>query len=81
MREREMLKVTKFLRVNSFVEALISMVCEPKITSGSKKIVLKFHGDPTLSLKVISEKQCYAAMKYIVVTPNHWLVTQRMNMR
>ena len=41
MREREMLKVTKCLRVNSFVGALIS--------------------------KVISEKQCYAAMKYIVV--------------
>ena len=37
MREREMLKVTKCLRVNSFVGALISMVCEPKITSGSKK--------------------------------------------
>ena len=25
--------------VNSFVGALINMVCEPKITSGSKKIV------------------------------------------
>ena len=37
MREREMLKVTKCLRVNSFVGALINMVCEPKITSGSKK--------------------------------------------
>ena len=41
MREREMLKVTKFLRVNSFVGALISMVCEPKITSGSKKKLCK----------------------------------------
>ena len=47
MREREMLKVTKSIRVNSFVEALINMVCELKITSESKKIVLKFHGDPT----------------------------------
>ena len=37
MREREMQKVTKFLRVNSFVGALISMVCELKITSWSKK--------------------------------------------
>ena len=44
------------------------MVCEPENTSGSKKIVWKFHCDQTLRLKVISEKQCYAAMKYIVVT-------------
>ena len=39
MSEREMLKVTKFLSVNSFLGALINMVCEPKITSGSKKSV------------------------------------------
>ena len=39
MHEREMLKVTKCMRVNSFVGALIYMVCELKITSGSKKIV------------------------------------------
>ena len=47
MREREMLKVTKCLRIN-FVGALINMVCELKITSGSKKNVLKFYDDPTL---------------------------------
>ena len=41
MREREMLKVTKCLRVNSFVGALINMVCEPKNTSGSKKKCVK----------------------------------------
>ena len=41
MCEREMLKVTKCLRVNSFVGALISMVCEPKITSGSNKKLCK----------------------------------------
>ena len=41
MREREMLKVTKFLRVNSFVGALINMVYELKITSGSKKNLCK----------------------------------------
>ena len=41
MREREMLKVTKCLRVNSFVEALINMVCELKITSWSKKNCVK----------------------------------------
>ena len=39
MSECEMLKVTKCMRVNSFVGALIYMVCELKITSGSKKIV------------------------------------------
>ena len=48
MREREMLKVTKCVRVNSFVRALINMVCELKILHGLKKIVSKFHGDPTL---------------------------------
>ena len=62
MRDREMPKVTKCVGVNSFVGALINMVFEPKITSGFKKI----HGDPTLRLKVISEKQCYASMKHIV---------------
>ena len=41
MREREMIKVTKCLRVNSFVGALINMVCEPKISSGSKKNCVK----------------------------------------
>ena len=39
MLEREMLKVTKCVRVKSFVGALINMICELKITSGSKKIV------------------------------------------
>ena len=49
MREREMIKVPKCVWVNSFVGALINMVCELKITSGSKKnCVKKFHGDPTL---------------------------------
>ena len=37
MREGEMLKVTKCTRVNTFVETLINMVCELKITSGSEK--------------------------------------------
>ena len=39
MCEREMLKVTKCLRVNSFVGALMNMVCELKILQGLKKIV------------------------------------------
>ena len=41
MREREMQKVTKGLRVNSFVGALINMVYELKITSGSEKNCVK----------------------------------------
>ena len=41
MREREMLKVTKCVGVNSFVGALINMVSELKITSGSKKKLCK----------------------------------------
>ena len=41
MRVREMLEVTKCVRVNSFVGALINMVCELKITSESKKNCVK----------------------------------------
>ena len=39
--ERQMLKVTKCIGVKSFVEALINMVCELKITSGSKENCVK----------------------------------------
>ena len=39
MRERQMLKVTKCIVVKYFVEALINMVCELKITSGSRTTV------------------------------------------
>ena len=41
MREREMLKVTKCVRVNSFVGALMNMVCELKNTLWSKKKLCK----------------------------------------
>ena len=41
MREPEMLKVTKCVGVNSFVEALINMACELIITSGSKTNCVK----------------------------------------
>ena len=41
MREREMLKVTKCVRVNSYVGALMNMECELKITSWSKKNCVK----------------------------------------
>ena len=41
MREREMLKVTKCLRVNSFVGALINMVYKLIINSGFKKNCVK----------------------------------------
>ena len=37
-----MLKVTKCIGVKSFVEALINMVCELKITSGCKKMCKNF---------------------------------------
>ena len=43
MLEFEILKVTKCIRVNSFVETLINMVCNLKITSGSKFFLWKFH--------------------------------------
>ena len=36
MREREMLKVTKCVRVNSFMGALINMVCEQGIITRIK---------------------------------------------
>ena len=51
MREREMLKVTKCLRVNSFVGALINMVGELKITSGSKKNCVKISWLSDITLK------------------------------
>ena len=44
---REMLKVTKCIRVNSFVGALIIMVCDIKFTSGSKKNCVKIPCLPT----------------------------------
>ena len=55
-----MLIVTKCIGVKSFVKALINMVCELKVTSWSKKIVQKFHGDPKFRGKDIYEKHCYA---------------------
>ena len=51
MREREMLKVTKCVRVNSFVGALINMVCELKITTGSKKNCVKISWWSDIALK------------------------------
>ena len=39
MREPEMQKVSKCVRVNSFVGVLMIMLCELKVTSESKKIV------------------------------------------
>ena len=51
MREHEMLKVTKCVRVNSFVWALISMVCELKNTSWSKKNCVKIPRWSDIALK------------------------------
>ena len=51
MGEHEMLKVTKCARVNSFVGALINMICELKITSGSKKNCVKISWWSDIALK------------------------------
>ena len=42
-----------------------------KLLQGLKKIVQKFHGDPTFRYRVINEKQRYAAIKYIVGTMHY----------
>ena len=44
----------------------LQSVIYKKLLQGLKKIVYKFHGDPTFRWKIISEKQCYAVMKYIL---------------
>ena len=46
-----MLKVTKCIGVKSFVEALINMVCELKITSECKKKCVKISWWPDIPLK------------------------------
>ena len=51
MREREMLKVSKCVRVNYFVGALINMVYELKITSWSKKKYVKIYWWSEIALK------------------------------
>ena len=51
MRECEMLKVTKCLRVNSSVGALINIICELKNTSGSKKNCVKISWWSDIALK------------------------------
>ena len=67
MSEREMLNASICMRVNSFVEALINIVRKLRITSGSKKIVWKFYGDPTFREKSYYWKNSATrAMKYIV---------------
>ena len=68
MREYEMLKVAKCIRVNSFVGALINMVCELKITSGSKKKLCKSCMVIQHSVKeVLAKNSVTQPMKYIVV--------------
>ena len=64
MFECDITLVSFFIRVNSFVEALINMICELKITSGSEKktckncIVIRHS---VKELLLISKKQCYGA--------------------
>ena len=62
-----MLNVTKCIGVKSFVEALINMVCELKITLGSKENCVKIPWCSDTRLKVISEKQGNAAYEIHVV--------------
>ena len=65
-----MLKVTKCIRLNSFVEALMNMVCELKITSGFKKKLCKNFMVIRHSVKQLfaKKKQCYAADEiYIII--------------
>ena len=68
MREREMLKVTKCIGVKSFVEALINMACELKITAGSTKNCVKVLWISDISLKSYLPKKNRVTrpMKYIV---------------
>ena len=47
MRGREISKSSIFIRVNSFVEALVNTVCDLKNTSWCKKYCVNFHRDPT----------------------------------
>ena len=58
-----MLKVTKCIGVKFFVEALINMVCELKITSGSKENCVKIPWSSDTQLIVISEKQGNGAVE------------------
>ena len=59
------LGIALFTGVNNFVEVLNNMECELKITSWFKKKLCKNYMVIRHSIKrVISEKQCYAAMKY-----------------
>ena len=61
------LGIAVFTWVNSFVGALINIVCKLEITSRSKIKLCKNYGLIWHSLRVNSEKQCHAVCKYIVL--------------
>ena len=65
MREREMLKVTKCVRVNSFVEALINMVCELKL-QGLKKLCKNYMVIRHFIKELFAKKSVTRLTKYIV---------------
>ena len=67
-----MLKVTKCIGVKSFVEALINMVCELKITSGckKKKCVKKFMVIRHSIKELLAKSMVMRPMKYIVIVSN-----------
>ena len=63
MREREILKVTKFIGVNPFVYAFINMTCGLKkyVRMLKKNCVAMPYSEPTFRYKIISQKQCDTA--------------------
>ena len=70
IRERQMLKVTKCIGVKSFVEALIIIVCELKITSGCKKMCKNFMVIIQSIKELLAKIMVTRPMKCIVDTLN-----------
>ena len=73
------LGIALFTRVNSFVEVLIKMACKLKITLLFKKMCKNSMVFRHSVKELLSEKQCYAAKKYIVeVTKILWDVSSKL---
>ena len=67
-----MLKVTKCLGVKYFVEALINMVCELKITSGCKKMCKNFMVIRHSIKELLAKSMVTRPMKCIVDTLDYF---------
>ena len=70
-----MLKVTKCIGVKSFVEALINMVCELKITSGCKNFMVIRHSIKELLAKSMVTRP----MKCIVDTDTRYFLKKYLD--